>query len=414
MPPKRDAATELADKMLLVLESQRRLGPGSYPLTLRRLAELTDPAAPAEAVLKAVARKKPFGERALAVQPKDLDAPVALVEDLEQLAASPLLLSFVLDRLCTPTSPTCDVGKLKTKVPPRFKQPFMAAVARRIAAHDLPPGVAVVPIKKKQHLHLLRYELPRPPEEVLAAHLVRVLRAQRDLGGDTYPLTLARLLELCGPGPEPGLEKKALAQPVFKEAVLLAVKDCREAPITLAEDRDLLVNSPLLLETMFRLSRSENNQVFTPKDLSKKAVPALREPLAAAIQCRAASRSLPPTVGCLLQKKKPLLFLLSDIGALPAAAARSAPLVDFARAFDEAFDRLDRQRGAHNFVSLVDLRPVLPVDRPTFDARLQELRRAGRFTLSSAEGRHGISPAEQEAGIPEDGALLLYVSRKLP
>jgi hypothetical protein len=41
------------------------------------------------------------------------------------------------------------------------------------------------------------------------------------------------------------------------------------------------------------------------------------------------------------------------------------------------------------------------------------LRRAGRYTLSTAEGRHGLSPEEREAGIHEDGATLLYVSRKL-
>ena len=29
-----------------------------------------------------------------------------------------------------------------------------------------------------------------------------------------------------------------------------------------------------------------------------------------------------------------------------------------------------------------------------------------------AEGRHGLSPEEREAGITEDGALLLYVSRR--
>jgi hypothetical protein len=413
MPPKRDAASELAGKMVRVLEAQRRLGPGSYPVTLRRLAELTDPAAPAEVVLKAGGKKKPFGERALAVQPRNLDSPVALVEDVPTLADSPLLLLFVLDLLCTQSQPTCDVARLKTKVPPRLKQPFTAAVARRVAANDLPPGVAVVPARKKQHLHLVRYELPRPPEEVLAADVVRVLRAQRELGADAYPLTLGRLLELTRRGTEPALEKKALAHPLFKGGVLVAVKDCREAPVALAEDRESLVNSPLLLETLLRLARSDQNQLFTPKELSKKTFPALREPVAAALQSRAESRRLPPAVGCLRQKRKPLLFLRSDVGTLPAVAATPEPPPDFARAFDEAFQRLDRQRGAHNFVSLVELRPAVPVDRPTFDARLQELRRAGRYTLSAAEGRHGISPAEQEAGIPEDGALLLYVSRRL-
>jgi hypothetical protein len=90
-------------------------------------------------------------------------------------------------------------------------------------------------------------------------------------------------------------------------------------------------------------------------------------------------------------------------------------LPDFASAFTAAFERLDRQRGGHNFVSLVDLRRELPdFDRPTFDAGLARLRRSGQFTLSAAEGRYGITPAEQEAGIREGGTLLLFVARRSP
>jgi hypothetical protein len=87
--------------------------------------------------------------------------------------------------------------------------------------------------------------------------------------------------------------------------------------------------------------------------------------------------------------------------------------MDFAKAFDEAFRRLDVQKGSHNFVSLVDLRQELPIDRQTFDSELTNLRLAGRYTLSAAEGRDGISPQEREAAIPEGGTVLLYVSRKL-
>jgi hypothetical protein len=82
------------------------------------------------------------------------------------------------------------------------------------------------------------------------------------------------------------------------------------------------------------------------------------------------------------------------------------------RLLEEAFERLDRQKGSHNLVSLVELRREVPVGRPAFDGELQRLRRAGRFSLSGAEGRHGISQEERDAGIPEDGALLLFVSRR--
>jgi len=86
----------------------------------------------------------------------------------------------------------------------------------------------------------------------------------------------------------------------------------------------------------------------------------------------------------------------------------------FAHAFDQAFADLDHRAGAHNFVSLRDLRAALAVSREVFDRELQKLRLAGRYGLSSAEGRHGLSPEEAAAAITEDGTLLLYVSRKTP
>jgi hypothetical protein len=88
------------------------------------------------------------------------------------------------------------------------------------------------------------------------------------------------------------------------------------------------------------------------------------------------------------------------------------PAVDLAQAFQHAFALLDREGGGHNQVSLVDLRARVPSERAAFDAALQELRRQGCFTLSAAEGRHGITFEEQAAGLREDGALLLFVSRR--
>jgi hypothetical protein len=69
--------------------------------------------------------------------------------------------------------------------------------------------------------------------------------------------------------------------------------------------------------------------------------------------------------------------------------------------------------GGHNFVSLAELRAALPMPRDLFDRGLQQLRSAGSYGLSSAEGRHGLTAEEQAAAIVEDGTLLLYVSRKL-
>src|SRR5258707_373111 len=74
--------------------------------------------------------------------------------------------------------------------------------------------------------------------------------------------------------------------------------------------------------------------------------------------------------------------------------------------------RKDPQAGRHNFVSLLDLRAALPFGRELFDAELHKLRLGGKYSLSAAEGRLGLSPEEHAAGILEEGTLMLYVSAK--
>jgi hypothetical protein len=147
---------------------------------------------------------------------------------------------------------------------------------------------------------------------------------------------------------------------------------------------------------------------------------------AEALQKRIQERTLPHGVGWLLIKNTKRLFLASDVHLTPvskfeedssppapAPRAELAPLT-FSQAFDEAFGRLDRAAGGHNFVSLAEIRPALGVERDAFDAGLRDLRRTGRYTLSAAEGRHGLGEAERVAGVIEDGTLLLYVSRRAP
>lgn len=427
---KKDAAAELAEKLVLVLEAQRGLGDTAYPLPLRRLAELTDLTAPPE-LLQAALKKKPIKDRVVRGHANHLNAPVALAEDMDRLAASPLLLEFVLEQVCTPTRPTCAVTKLKTKVPTKLKPRFETALNRQIKENTLPESVAVVIVKKKQHFHLRRHELPRPPEEKLAENLVRVLKAQRALGDSAYPLLLARLVELTEAEVSGSLAAKAVAQPAFKQAVVLGLKgkDASKSPVALLEDQELLAESPLLLETALTEVRTDDSQIVTVANLKTKVTSALWPLVDHAIRRKVQMRSLPSTVGCLIQKKQPVLFLMNDVIAgrtgstsplppvdqLSGQVARDGPEGDFARQFDEAFRRLEQQARSPNYVSLVQLRRALEsYDRRTFDAELRKLREVRRYTLSAAEGRQGITPEEREAGVVEDGALLLYVSRKLP
>jgi hypothetical protein len=267
----------------------------------------------------------------------------------------------------------------------------------------------------------------------LGEQLLRVLHAQRTSGPDAYPLTVRRLVELAAPDATLTQVAKALRKRTFQSQALVARRKEPEAPIALAADAEALACSRLLLEFLLRWLRTLSNQAFSVSNLKAKVTVKLQRPLQIAVGRQIEEGSLPPTVGCLTINRSKKLFLIADVRTgrqepLASATATAAPTVapvgapstaappheDFAQAFDDAFGQLDRQAGGHNFVSLVDLRRLLPVGRPAFDAGLHDLRRAGRYGLSAAEGRHGLSTEESAAGILEDGTLLLYVSRKEP
>jgi hypothetical protein len=270
----------------------------------------------------------------------------------------------------------------------------------------------------------------------LADKLLRVLQSQRSLGPDAYPLSVKRLVELTDPTAAPALVKKALNKRDFlKQAVRVHAK-APDAPVALAADLDRLALSPLLLEFALRRARTNATQAFTVSQLKEKAAGKVRKPFQDAVNRQVAQGTLPPSVGWVSIQGRKQLFLLTDLhvgdGKPPEARPQPAPApaappqapapppptpataVDFRAAFDAAFERLDREGGGHNFVSLTALRGAVPLPREEFDRELRQLRQAGRYSLSAAEGRHGISPEEREAGIPEEGSLLLFVSRTLP
>ncbi len=262
----------------------------------------------------------------------------------------------------------------------------------------------------------------------LAEQLVQALTEQRAHG--IYPLTLNRLGQIV----EPGADTRALLAAVhpmrkaFSQHAVVARAD-GPAPVALLADLVPLAGSPLLLEYVLGFHRTASNHVASLATLKKRLTTRLQKPFQQAVERQIEEGTLPPTVGWVLANRSKVLFLLEDLHtsrkpaqptALPASvrpvAEESVPVspTDFAQAFQAAFDQLDRQAGAHNFVSLVDLRRELSCPRTVFDAGLRQLRREGRYSLSAAEGRHGLAEVEREAGIPEDGALLLYASRRSP
>jgi hypothetical protein len=431
MAPKNDPSAELSQRLVIALESQRALGQNCYPLTLARLVQLADPIASPQSIDKAIS-KKPFKERALVAQKKNHAAPVALAEDLQQLAASPLLLQFALASVCTADQPLATIGALKAKVDKSLKKPFEEAVTAALRQRTLPTNVGYRLEKNKPLLYLTRLPPPplppppRKPEEVLAAKLLDLLENQRQLGPENYPLALKSLVALADARAKAALIKKALAHPTLSGKLVVVDAKNLDAPIAFAEDRGRLLSSAQAFEFLLRAKRKTNANAFAVESLLSKKSSFYRDFVESASR-QIDEGKLPSTIGWMWIGKKKQVFFLDDVrghhpmptrdtAATPRAPAASGTPVDFdfASSFDDAFGEIDRQKGSHNFVNLVDLRRRLPVVREVFDSGLRNLRLAGKYTLSAAEGRHGITPEEREAAVVENGSTLLFVSKRTP
>jgi hypothetical protein len=259
--------------------------------------------------------------------------------------------------------------------------------------------------------------------QLLAERMLQVLHEQRHLGADAYPLSVKRLAELADAQASTVHICKALRKRFFRQqAALVHIKNT-EAPIALADDVNLLAGDRKALEFALQLARTPATQAFSVSQLKAKLTGKFQKSFQTAVNGQIDQGTLPPTVGWITISRSKKLFLLADVHTSSQATQQPTPAVsepapaqptNGVASFEEAFLQLDRQRGGHNFVNLIDLRRAWPVNREQFDAELRQQRLAGRYSLSAAEGRHGISPEEQAAGILEDGALLLYVSRKSP
>jgi hypothetical protein len=358
-----DELAVLAEQLLETLGTRRSLGQGAYPPTLRQLAELCGIALEDGRVLKAVGKKE-FTDKATAKA----------------------------------------TGKVDLESPIYFKE-------------DVPS----------------RPELERRRVVALAERMLRVLESQRDLGADAYPPTLRRLAELCGLNGSNKDVTKAAEHEVMASEVTFAKggKPAPDSPVLLngdLGDGDRIWTSALLRFAFdqSRVEKGKNSKLsFTPKQLASKLRKSLRDRFQKELNAGIDRKELPPEYAW-LANKEPLIFRVSDLQPSPPSrseariepvanqTAPSTPAPNFAEAFRDAFERLDRRNGLSNFVKLVDLRRELAdFARERFEAGLRQLRVARAFTLNSHEGLlKPLTPEEREAGIAEAGSLLVYVSRR--
>jgi hypothetical protein len=282
----------------------------------------------------------------------------------------------------------------------------------------------------------------------LCIQLLASLEHERARGSARYPLSLRSLANSLDPPPSDALLIKAIGKRSFQSRIVAARQRDLDSPVALVEDAEALARSGLVVEFLLHTLRTNSNQAFSVAQLRARTSGKLQKAFQAALSQQMEENGLPPTVGWITINRSKKLFLLADVHAsgeregqpgwplrpdkeadaeTPSEPARdSKPIpprddhkhfaasqeVPFAQAFDRAFQELDRQGGGPNLVSLVDLRRALPVGRQRFDEELHRLRLSGRYGLSAAEGRFGLRAEEQQAGILEDGTLLLYVSRK--
>jgi hypothetical protein len=279
------------------------------------------------------------------------------------------------------------------------------------------------------------------PIAVLAQRMVLVLESQRRLGSEAYPPLLRRLAELCGRKTSDRTLAKAAVHPTFTASGVPAAwknkKPDPDAPVVLKEDLEGRGTTALPALLRFVLSPATSKSkgktlvtaAFTADEAKKRLAAGAREVVEIVLGPEPSTHSVPGGVGWVLSKGKPLFFLLENLyGGQPSGTGvpnsrlphkghdpetTPAP-AEFAQAFRQAFEQVDRRNGFTNFVKLVELRRALAAfPRDAFDAGLRALRVEGEFTLNSHEGLHGpLTPEERDGGVREAGSLLVYASRR--
>ncbi|HEY5959408.1 MAG TPA: hypothetical protein VIV60_22775, partial [Polyangiaceae bacterium] len=271
-------------------------------------------------------------------------------------------------------------------------------------------------------------------------HLEATLRSQKQIGA--YPNTVKRLLELANMPVSLAaqLVGKVGRSPKASKHFLTSAKNnanddsAKAAFVVLPDDLDAIAGSPGLLLNCLKLVTKPGTQLFTIAELAGGLNSKFEEPFKKACRTALESNRLPHEVGVLRRRKIPFLFLLDQIRSYGSI---SEPVLDNGTSYQPpqgereqldlsvaeselservlaAFDRLDREAGGRNYVTLAALRDALPeTPRQELDGAVHSLRRASRITLDSADGRHArLNEAELAAGIVEGGQRLVYVARR--
>jgi len=303
-PPPRRGPDILADQLVEKLREQGRPGSPEFPLSMKRLIELSGTTD--EKVAKKAVTLPAFLDHVAVVARKLPETPVALREDLPAMAASPRVLEFAMNTVCNEAKPPCAPDKIAAKLGPMVQSAIVEAVKRRIETKDVPEAVGIFAMKSGPVLYFKKWPPKVAPEVMLSQKLVETMEHLRQRN-ESYPLRLSELIRRAGVDPinDADMIKTALAKPPFAGRVMMAMKNDMESLIALTEDAERLAGSPLLLERLLTAVRTEENQSVPLADLVRPLNPALKEVME--------RTRLPETVGSVLFKGKRLVFLKSDM-----------------------------------------------------------------------------------------------------
>lgn len=307
----------LGEKLLAALQKRRDSGTDD-PIRLDALARAEAPDASADLVAR-LANDKTFKSKTLSALPGRPDAPVALPGDEAKLGGSRATLEFAVGLLSTPETPLHPLKKIAGKLDAAVRPAFEETVTKHVTEGTLPATLAHHDVKGQPHLRRGDYPLPPPPEEALAERLFAAMGDARNDG--IYPTSVNGLLGRIGAQPAEKLLRSAMAHNAFRARVIVALAGDVDSPAALVEDRGRLASEPRLLEYVLSRVSSSDNQALLIADLCKALAPDLRPDFTVAVGQFLASAALPPTVCCLVIKKKPYLFLKSDLEARPVIAA---------------------------------------------------------------------------------------------
>ncbi len=397
---------ELAQRCVERLEACRAAGESSYPVPLDQLlAEAAGPITTYSDAQRARAVKHAsFRQRCFVAHPKHPDAPVVLVEDLAEMAASPKLFQFACRHV--PGGPPWLAADLKKAV----AKPLQAAFDQALRSRATAMAESSVAIAAR---------VAFSADERLELQILSVLG--RPMAAP-FP-TLRQLAELAGLSPlklASRLKKLASSARFLAHAAPLLDKHL-DSPIAVRAEADGMARRAVSIELLVRTARTDKKRLIARKELLKKASASVRPAVQAFLEEQLAAGGSLGAVAAIRDGREWKFFLLDDLEptavrwrltSTPTNGESPADLATFAAQLAMAFDRLDGESGGHNQVSLRQLRTALPAwERAAFDSRLSSLRQSGEYTLSGMQHRGGVSPEDQEAGIREGGVLRIFLSR---